>query len=146
MTCQTYQDSIFFFFWGGGGGGGGFLLQILKYRLSLESGSLQLEQTKFPVFWQNFQIPCVFPDREFFWPFSPFSLCSGYPVYTLNTEIVANILTHPRHLYYRYFKAYLYMLSLYTFTIVGRLLEGGAQYAPDGRALTPCQYRCNVST
>ena len=23
----------------------------------------------FPVFWQNFQIPCVFPDRELFLPF-----------------------------------------------------------------------------
>ena len=33
----------------------------------------------FPVFCQNFQIPCVFPDREFFWPFSLFSLCCGYP-------------------------------------------------------------------
>ena len=31
-----------------------------------ESWNLQLEQTKFPVFWQNFQIPCVFPDRDFF--------------------------------------------------------------------------------
>ena len=44
-----------------------------------KSGNLQLEQPKFPVFWQNFQIPCVFPDREFLWPFSLFSLCSGYP-------------------------------------------------------------------
>ena len=34
--------------------------------LPLESGNLQLEQTKFPVFWQNFQILCVFPDRDFF--------------------------------------------------------------------------------
>ena len=33
----------------------------------------------FPMFWQNFQIPCVFPDRDFLWPFSLFSLCSGYP-------------------------------------------------------------------
>ena len=46
--------------------GGDFLLQILKYLLPLESGNLQLEQTKFPVFWQIFQIPCVFPDRDFF--------------------------------------------------------------------------------
>ena len=37
----------------------------------IQSGNLQLEQTKFPVFWQNFQIPCVFPDREFFWPVFP---------------------------------------------------------------------------
>ena len=28
------------------------------------------------MFWQNFQIPCVFPDRDLFWPFSLFSLCS----------------------------------------------------------------------
>ena len=35
----------------------------------------------FPVFWQNFQIPCVFPDRDFFLPFSLFSLCRGYPEY-----------------------------------------------------------------
>ena len=33
----------------------------------------------FPVFWQNFQISCVFPDRDFFLPFSLFSLCCGYP-------------------------------------------------------------------
>ena len=31
------------------------------------------------MFWQDFQIHCVFPDREFLWPFSLFSLCSGYP-------------------------------------------------------------------
>ena len=29
--------------------------------------------------WAN-QIPCVFPDRDFFWQFSLFSLCSGYSV------------------------------------------------------------------
>ena len=57
-----------------------FSWQISKYLLPLESGNLQLEQTKFPVFWQNFQIPCVFPDREFFGPSSLFCLCSGYPV------------------------------------------------------------------
>ena len=51
-----------------------------KYFLLQESGNLQLEQTKFPVIWQNFQIPCVFPNRDFFLPFSLFSLCSGYPV------------------------------------------------------------------
>ena len=40
----------------------------IYFTFSLESLNLQLEQTKFrvfPVFWQNFQIPCVFPDREF---------------------------------------------------------------------------------
>ena len=31
------------------------------------------------MFWQNFQIPCVFPDRELFWSFALFSLCRGYP-------------------------------------------------------------------
>ena len=50
---------------------------ISKYLLPLELGNLLPEQTKFPVFWQNFQIPCVFPDRDYFWPFSLFSLCSG---------------------------------------------------------------------
>ena len=61
---------------------GKFLRQIPKYLLLLGSGKLQLEQTKFPVFWQNFQIPCLFPDRDFFWPFFLFSLFSlgrGYP-------------------------------------------------------------------
>ena len=42
-----------------------FLRQISKYFSPLESGNLQLEQTKFHVFWQNFQIPCVFPYRDF---------------------------------------------------------------------------------
>ena len=36
------------------------------FLVALESGNLQLEQTKFPVFWQIFQIPCVFPDRKLF--------------------------------------------------------------------------------
>ena len=40
----------------------------------LESENLQFEQAKSPVFWQNFQISCVFPDKEFFWQFSLFSL------------------------------------------------------------------------
>ena len=54
-------------------------LQISKYLLPLESGNFQLEQTKFPMFWQNFQIPCVFPDRDFFEPFSLFCLtCSAF--------------------------------------------------------------------
>ena len=44
--------------------------QILKSILPLESGNLQLEQTKFPVVLQNFLIP-----------FSLFSLCSWYPVH-----------------------------------------------------------------
>ena len=34
------------------------------------------------MFWQDFQISCVFPDREFLWPYPLFSLWSGDPVYT----------------------------------------------------------------
>ena len=49
-----------------------FLRQISKSLLPLESENLQLGKTKFPVFWENFQIPCVFPYRDFFWPFSVF--------------------------------------------------------------------------
>ena len=64
-----------------------FSQQIPKYLLPLESGNLQLEQTEFPVFWQNVQIPCVFPDREFIWLFSLFSLCSGYPDFRLKNPI-----------------------------------------------------------
>ena len=59
-----------------------FICKTGKYRnvsYILESGNSQLEQTKFPVFWQNFQIPYVFPDRELLWPFSQLSLCSGHP-------------------------------------------------------------------
>ena len=52
--------------------------QISKYFLPLESGILQLEQPKFPVFSLCFKQN--FPDRDLFWPFSMFSLCSGYPV------------------------------------------------------------------
>ena len=32
------------------------------------------------MFWQIFQIPCVFPESEFLLPFSLFSLWRGYPV------------------------------------------------------------------
>ena len=53
-----------------------FLQQIWQCPLPSESGNLQLVHTKFPVFWQNVQIQCVFPDRDFFLPFSLFSLCS----------------------------------------------------------------------
>ena len=55
------------------------LHQILQYPVSLESGNLLLEQTKFPVFWQFFQIPCVFPDGIFMGHFPVFP-CSGDPV------------------------------------------------------------------
>ena len=48
-----------------------FLLQISQYLLPLELGNLQLEQTKFPVFCQNFQIPCIFLDRDFCWAIFP---------------------------------------------------------------------------
>ena len=51
-----------------------FLRQISKYLLPLESWNLQLEQTKFPVFSLT---------GIFWWPFSLFSLCSGYPVRSL---------------------------------------------------------------
>ena len=56
-----------------------FSRQILKYLWPLESGNLQLEQTKFPVLWQNFQIPCVSLTGNYFLPCSLFSLCSRYP-------------------------------------------------------------------
>ena len=48
-----------------------FLIFTANIEISfpLESGNLQLGQTKFPVFWQHFQIPCVFPDRDFFYHF-----------------------------------------------------------------------------
>ena len=52
---------------------------ISWYPEVLEAANLQLEQTNFPVVSQHFQIPCVFPDRKFIWPFSLFSLCSGDP-------------------------------------------------------------------
>ena len=39
--------------------------------LLLESENLPLEQKQILVFLQNFQIPCVFCDREFVGPFSP---------------------------------------------------------------------------
>ena len=50
-----------------------------NYLLPLESGNLQLEQTKFPVFWQNFQIPCVFLDREFSFTIFPVSPVQWVP-------------------------------------------------------------------
>ena len=37
----------------------------------VQRGLLNSPKPKFPVFWQRFQIPCVFPDRDIFWPFSP---------------------------------------------------------------------------
>ena len=43
-----------------------FSRQIWQYPIPLESVDLQLQQTKFPVFWQNFQIHCVFPDGIIF--------------------------------------------------------------------------------
>ena len=42
-----------------------FTLQVSKYLLLLESGNLESGKTKFPGFWQYFQIPCVFPDWLF---------------------------------------------------------------------------------
>ena len=62
-----------------------FQRQILKCLLSLESGNLQLEQTKFNVqcsrkfnVLAKFPNSLRFPDRELSLPFSLFSLCSGY--------------------------------------------------------------------
>ena len=57
LTWQTYPASKTIW---------KFSQQISKYRLPLESRNLQLEQNKFPVFWQKFKIPCVFPDGIFF--------------------------------------------------------------------------------
>ena len=48
-------------------------------------------------FWQNFQILCVFPDREYFWPFFLFSLCSGYPAKSACTLTLGFITTEPLH-------------------------------------------------
>ena len=57
------------------------LHQILQYPVSLESGNLLLEQTKFLVFWLFFfQIPCVVPDG-IFWAISLFSLAVGTPLH-----------------------------------------------------------------
>ena len=50
---------------------------LLGRHILKELGNLQ--QISQYVFWQNFQIPCVFPDRE---SFLQFSLCSGDPVYS----------------------------------------------------------------
>ena len=97
-----------------------FLRQLSQYPLLLESEHLQFELTKFPVFslcldkipcvfpvfWQNFQIPCVFPDRDFLWPFSLFSLCSGYPavnawipIHNLSFLLRSHPHPHPRPAY-----------------------------------------------
>ena len=66
--------------------------QISQYPFPLESGNcVHLEQTKFPVFWQHFQILCVFPDSDFFLPFSLFSLCRGYPVDLINYNYKVNV-------------------------------------------------------
>ena len=79
LTWETYPASgkKLFLLW-----------QISQCLLLFESEHLSLEQKKFPVFslcfdkipcvLTKFPIPCVFPDRDFFWPFSLFSLCRGY--------------------------------------------------------------------
>ena len=59
-----------------------FLRQKLQYPLPLESGKSQLEQTKFLCFGKICNVP-VFPDRDFLWPFSLLSLCSGDPDYSV---------------------------------------------------------------
>ena len=65
-----------------------------------ESGDLQLEQQQFPVFWQNLQIPCVFPDRDVFWPFSLFSLISGDPI-TVTGDRIPLVFSHTSYLYHQ---------------------------------------------
>ena len=44
-----------------------FALDIAISLVPSESGNLQLVQIKFPVFWQNLQIHCVFPDMHSTW-------------------------------------------------------------------------------
>ena len=59
-----------------------FSRQILRYLLPLESGNLQLEQTKFPVLslcFGKISKFSVFSDRQFIFGYFPFSLCSAYP-------------------------------------------------------------------
>ena len=63
-------------------------LHISYYFLPFESRSLQLEPTKFPMFWQNFRNLFGFPDREFcgHFPCFPcamrmFSLCNVHVLY-----------------------------------------------------------------
>ena len=48
------------------------------------------EQIKFPMFWHNFQIPCVFHDREFFGPFFCFPCAVG----TLYKGNIVSYITH----------------------------------------------------
>ena len=61
-----------------------FSRQISQYHFPLESGNLQLEQTKFPVFslciGKISKFPVFSLTGIFFWSFSLFSLCRGYPV------------------------------------------------------------------
>ena len=54
--------------------------------LEKKSGNLQLEQTKFPVFWQNFQIPCVFHDRDFCCCHFPGFPCAVGTLYTWHSK------------------------------------------------------------
>ena len=56
LTWQTYQAFK---------KNGHFRDKFPKYLLPLESGNLQLKKAKFPVFWQNFQIPS-FPCQGLF--------------------------------------------------------------------------------
>ena len=54
--------------------------------LALESGNLEFEQTKFPVFLQNFQIPCVSLTGNSFGHFPSFPCVVG----TLDIAILEN--------------------------------------------------------
>ena len=64
-----------------------FSRQISEYPLPLGSGNLQLEQTQFPVFSQDFLIRCAFPDRDFFGHFSCFLCAVGTLLSILMSEL-----------------------------------------------------------
>ena len=68
LTLQTYPASKEIW---------KFSLQVSKYLLPLESGNLQLKQTKFSVFSLHFTKISKFPKG--FSPIFPVFLCSGYP-------------------------------------------------------------------
>ena len=58
------------------------LRQILGYPVFLEARNLQLEQMELSVFWHNFQVPRVFPDRDFlgYFPCAVGTLIVGWPL------------------------------------------------------------------
>ena len=70
-------------------------LHISYYSLPFESRSLQLEQTKFPMFWQNFRILFGFPDREFCGHFPCFPCAMRTMYCTCSTHVSCNQLNFP---------------------------------------------------